>query len=74
MCSPLVLVGRRFTPSHRLAATGELSGQGHVGCPEEIAFRMGYIDAEQVLRLAQPLTKTSYGQYLLQLLQDPGRP
>jgi glucose-1-phosphate thymidylyltransferase len=41
-----------------------------VACPEEIAYRMGYIDAEQLERLAHPLCKTSYGQYLLQLLQD----
>jgi glucose-1-phosphate thymidylyltransferase len=42
-----------------------------IACPEEIAYRMGYIDAEQVSRLAQPLEKTTYGQYLLQMLQDP---
>jgi glucose-1-phosphate thymidylyltransferase len=41
-----------------------------IACPEEIAYRMGYIDAEQVTRLAQPLGKTTYGQYLLRLLQD----
>ena len=45
-----------------------------IACPEEIAFRMGYIDAEQVGRLAQPLVKTSYGQYLLQMLRDPRQP
>ena len=45
-----------------------------IACPEEIAYRMGYIDAEQVSRLAQPLLKTAYGQYLLRLLQDPLRP
>jgi glucose-1-phosphate thymidylyltransferase len=45
-----------------------------IACPEEISFRMGYIDAEQVSRLAQPLAKTTYGQYLLQLVQDPPRP
>jgi glucose-1-phosphate thymidylyltransferase len=45
-----------------------------IACPEEIALRMGYIDAEQVRRLAQPLVKTTYGQYLLRLLQDPLRP
>ncbi len=45
-----------------------------IACPEEIAYRMGYIDAEQVARLAQPLVKTTYGQYLLQMLQDPRRP
>ena len=42
-----------------------------IACPEEIAYRMGYIDAEQVSRLALPLEKTAYGQYLLQMLQDP---
>jgi glucose-1-phosphate thymidylyltransferase len=36
-----------------------------VSCPEEIAFRSGYIDAEQLTRLAQPLAKTGYGKYLL---------
>ena len=33
-------------------------------CPEEISFRMGWIDAEQLARLAKPLEKTEYGQYL----------
>jgi glucose-1-phosphate thymidylyltransferase len=42
-----------------------------VACPEEIAYRMGYIDAEQVARLAEPMKKNSYGQYLLELLEDP---
>jgi glucose-1-phosphate thymidylyltransferase len=36
-----------------------------VSCPEEIAFRSGYIDAEQLSQLAQPLAKTGYGAYLL---------
>jgi glucose-1-phosphate thymidylyltransferase len=45
-----------------------------IACPEEIAYRMGYIDAEQVTRLAHPLLKTTYGQYLLRLLQDPSYP
>jgi glucose-1-phosphate thymidylyltransferase len=45
-----------------------------IACPEEIAYRMGYIDAEQVARLAQPLVKTTYGQYLLRMLQDPRHP
>jgi glucose-1-phosphate thymidylyltransferase len=39
-----------------------------VSCPEEIAFRMGYIDAEQLARLAEPLAKNGYGQYLLDIL------
>ena len=40
-----------------------------VACPEEIAYRQGWIDAEQVVRLAQPLIKNGYGQYLLGLLK-----
>ena len=40
-----------------------------IACVEEIAYRMGYIDAEQVLRLAEPLKKNDYGQYLLQLVK-----
>ncbi|NMM36587.1 MAG: glucose-1-phosphate thymidylyltransferase RfbA [Glaciimonas sp.] len=41
-----------------------------VACPEEIAYRKGYIDAAQLESLAQPLNKNSYGQYLLRLLND----
>ncbi len=41
-----------------------------VGCPEEVAWRQGWIDAAQLERLAQPLRKSGYGQYLLQLLQE----
>jgi glucose-1-phosphate thymidylyltransferase len=41
-----------------------------IACPEEIAFRMGYIDAPQLERLAQPMRKNSYGQYLLGVLKD----
>jgi glucose-1-phosphate thymidylyltransferase len=41
-----------------------------IACPEEIAFRMGYIDAGQLERLAQPMRKNSYGQYLLDVLKD----
>jgi glucose-1-phosphate thymidylyltransferase len=40
-----------------------------VACPEEIAFRNEWIDAEQVGRLAKPLAKNGYGQYLLNLVQ-----
>ena len=39
-----------------------------VSCIEEIAYRMGYIDAEQVLRLAEPLAKNEYGQYLQRMV------
>ncbi|MEJ1624857.1 hypothetical protein SMA26_26880, partial [Escherichia coli] len=38
-----------------------------VSCPEEIAYRKGFIDAEQVKVLAQPLKKNAYGQYLLKM-------
>ena len=38
-----------------------------IACPEEIAFRMGYISAEQLAQLAHGLAKTSYGKYLLEL-------
>jgi glucose-1-phosphate thymidylyltransferase len=41
-----------------------------VACPEEIAYRKGYIDAAQLERLAQPLKKNGYGQYLLRLLKE----
>ncbi|AEK60641.1 glucose-1-phosphate thymidylyltransferase RfbA [Collimonas fungivorans] len=41
-----------------------------VACPEEIAFRTGYINADQLEQLAQPLKKNGYGQYLLGLLKD----
>jgi glucose-1-phosphate thymidylyltransferase len=41
-----------------------------IACPEEIAYRMGYIDAEQVRRLAAPLAKNGYGQYLLRMLEE----
>ena len=41
-----------------------------VACPEELAFRRGWIDAAQLERLAQPLRKNAYGQYLLQLLRE----
>jgi glucose-1-phosphate thymidylyltransferase len=41
-----------------------------IGCPEEIAYRRGYIDAEQLERLAAPMEKNSYGQYLLELLRS----
>lgn len=42
-----------------------------IACPEEIAYRMGYIDASQVERLAETLKQSSYGQYLLQMLREP---
>lgn len=41
-----------------------------VGCIEEIAFRMGYISAAQLEKLAQPLLKSGYGEYLLNILEQ----
>jgi glucose-1-phosphate thymidylyltransferase len=41
-----------------------------VACPEEIAYRSGWIDAEQLGRLARPLSKNGYGQYLLRVLAE----
>ena len=40
-----------------------------IACPEEIAWRLRYIDDEQVLRLAHPLQKTNYGRYLTQIVE-----
>jgi glucose-1-phosphate thymidylyltransferase len=42
-----------------------------VSCPEEIAWRRGWIDDAQLRSLAAPLAKTGYGQYLLRLLEAP---
>jgi glucose-1-phosphate thymidylyltransferase len=40
-----------------------------VACPEEVAYIKGWIGAEQVLSLAEPLKETGYGQYLIDLIQ-----
>ncbi|MBV5323562.1 glucose-1-phosphate thymidylyltransferase, partial [bacterium] len=40
-----------------------------VACPEEIAYRQKWIDATQLEKLAQPLVKSGYGQYLLRMLK-----
>jgi len=44
-----------------------------ISCPEEIAYRSGWIDTEQLLRLAQPLSKNHYGQYLAAIVTEPRR-
>jgi len=41
-----------------------------IACPEEIAFRKGYIDLEQMKKLAEPLKKNGYGRYLLQVINE----
>ena len=45
-----------------------------IACLEEIAWRNGFIDDAQLAKLAEPLAKNGYGQYLQRLLQDKGRP
>ncbi|HZK54083.1 MAG TPA: glucose-1-phosphate thymidylyltransferase RfbA [Desulfosporosinus sp.] len=41
-----------------------------IACPEEIAYHMGYISAEQVLKLAKPLQKNNYGRYLVNMIKE----
>ena len=43
-----------------------------ISCPEEVAYRMGYISAEELLALAAPLEKSGYGNYLVRLLDEDG--
>jgi glucose-1-phosphate thymidylyltransferase len=45
-----------------------------IACPEEIAFRAGWISAADVQRIAGPLGKNGYGRYLLNMLGDPVLP
>ena len=40
-----------------------------IGCIEEVAYRMGYIDAKQLEAIAKPLVKSGYGEYLLNILK-----
>ena len=42
-----------------------------IACPEEIAYRQGFINAEQLEKLAEPIAKSGYGKYLLALLREP---
>ena len=43
-----------------------------IACPEEVAYRNGFIDAAQMEKLAAPLLKSGYGSYLMQVLKEPG--
>ena len=43
-----------------------------VACPEEVAFHKGWIDREDLVRLAEPLAKTAYGEYLMDVARDAG--
>ena len=42
----------------------------YISCIEEIAYKKGFITKEQLIQLAQPMLKTDYGQYLLDIAQD----
>lgn len=55
--------------SHFIATLERRQGL-KVACPEEVAYRKGWIDAEQLERLAAPLAKNGYGQYLLRVLRE----
>ncbi len=41
-----------------------------IGCPEEVAYRMGFINADQLARIAEPLKKSGYGRYLMAVLEE----
>ncbi|MFZ5505011.1 MAG: glucose-1-phosphate thymidylyltransferase, partial [Pseudomonadota bacterium] len=41
-----------------------------ISCPEEIAWRQGWIDSEQLKKIATPLAKSGYGQYLLRIMDE----
>jgi glucose-1-phosphate thymidylyltransferase len=43
-----------------------------IGCPEEVAFREGYINRAELQELARPLMKSGYGQYLMQIAAGTG--
>lgn len=43
-----------------------------ISCPEEISWRLGYIDAEDVLKCAEPMKNSSYGKYLIQIIENDG--
>ena len=58
-----------FLEASAYVATIEKRQGLKVACLEEVAFRMGYIDASQIEKLAHPLIKSGYGQYLLDMLK-----
>jgi glucose-1-phosphate thymidylyltransferase len=63
-----------FLEAGHFVATIEWRQGLKVACPEEIAFRKGFITAEQLGKLACQLCNDSYGQHLRRLLQDGARP
>ncbi len=59
-----------LTDASNFIATIEKRQGIKIACPEEIAFKAGWITADDVSRLAQPISKNGYGQYLLRLLEE----
>ncbi len=59
-----------FLEASEFIATIEKKTGLMVGCIEEIAYRNGWIDGEQLIKLAEPLKKTEYGKYLLKLAEE----
>ncbi|MCF6319477.1 MAG: glucose-1-phosphate thymidylyltransferase, partial [Proteobacteria bacterium] len=57
-----------LTDASNFIATIEKRQGIKIACPEEIAFQRGWIDAQQVLKLAEPIAKNGYGQYLISLV------
>ena len=55
--------------AHQFIRTIEHRQGLKISCPEEIAYQSGWISAEQLLDLAQPMAKNNYGKYLMQLLK-----
>ena len=54
--------------NHYVQLTEERQGR-KIGCIEEAAFRMGYIDSARLLKIAEPLCKSGYGEYLVNLVK-----
>jgi glucose-1-phosphate thymidylyltransferase len=75
------ILGRGFawldtgTPESLIAASNFIETIEHrqgfkIACPEEIAYRAGFIDIDQMARLAKPLATSEYGRYLLRLVEE----
>jgi glucose-1-phosphate thymidylyltransferase len=62
-------VGWELQRSHFIQTIEHRQGL-KIACPEEIAYRQGFIDAEQLERMAAPLIKSGYGAYLRSLLME----
>jgi dTDP-D-glucose 4,6-dehydratase len=45
-----------------------------IACPEEVAYRTGFIDSEQVCRIAEPLKKSGHGRYLMEIAKGQSEP